>query len=242
MVKFTEHFDTYSLRARLRPALLVLFPAIVTIANVFPVTYKTVGTGLVSLASICGVLVLFSQAARFFGRKKEKKLYEIWGGLPTTLWLRHQNTNLDAMTKKRYHDFLVKHVPKLKLPNEKEEQKNQAKADDSYRSATKWLLEYTRDRKKYPLIFEENVNYGFQRNTLALKSIALCIIALCLVGTVFDVYLQFGLDLPLIKQGQIVSLGISLLAAIVWITVVTPDWVKDAADAYARALLAACEK
>lgn len=242
MVNLTEFFDTYSLRARLRPALLTLFPVLVTVATLFPITYKTTGAVIGSLAATCGVLVLFAQAARYLGRKKELALYERWGGMPTTVWLRHRDTNLDAMTKKRYYDFLVKKVPKLKLPTIKEEEKNPTDADDRYRSATKWLLEYTRDKKKFPLVFEENVNYGFQRNTLALKPIALVIVGLSIGGTMLDIYLRSGFDFSRIAQGSFISLGTSLLALIVWLTVVSSNWVKDAANAYTRALLASCDK
>lgn len=242
MAKFTEFFDAYSIRARLRPALLTLFPALVMVASLFPATYKTIGTAIGSLAITCGVLALFAQAARYLGRKKEVELYERWGGVPTTVWLRHGDTNLDSTTKKRYHTFLVKHVPKLKLPTAREEEKNPLDADDRYRSATKWLLEYTRDKKKFPLVFEENVNYGFQRNTLALKPIAIVVIALCIVGTVLNAYLRYGFDFSDIEMDSYISFGISFIALIVWLTVVTPDWVKDAAHAYARALLASCEK
>ena len=241
MVKLTEFFDTYSLRARLRPALLTLFPALATAASLFPKTYETMGAGLGSLAVTCGVLVLFAQVARYLGRKKEMKLYERWGGIPTTVLLRHRDTNLDPITKKRYHDFLVEHVSKLKLPTAKEEKKNPVNADNCYRSATKWLLEYTRDRKRFPLVFEENINYGFQRNTLALKPIALVIIALCISGTGLNIYMRPEFD-PSVGYGSFISLGVSFVALIIWIAVVSSDWVRDASDAYARALFASCDK
>lgn len=237
MVKLGDFFDEYSLRARLRPALLTLFPALVTIASLFPTTYKTMGTALGSLAITCGVLGLFAQAARYLGRRKELILYERWGGMPTTVWLRHRDINLDPMTKKRYHNFLLKHVPKLKLPTVEKEQENPKVADDCYRSATKWLLEYTRNKKTFPLVFEENINYGFQRNTLALKPTALVIIALCICGTVLDAKLESVFDLSSFEQGSFISLGVSFVALIVWLTVVSSDWVKDAANAYTRALL-----
>lgn len=241
MMKFAALFDPYSLRARLRPALLVLFPALVAIAMLYPGVYQSLGAVLGSLVLTCGVLALLAQAARYLGRKKEIALYRAWGGIPTTGWLRHRDARLDATTKRRYHTFLEKRVPDLKLPSAKDEQKNPTAADDSYRSATKWLLEYTRDKKKYPLVFEENVNYGFQRNTLALKPVALFVIALSIGGTLLDAYVKSGISFDALTQGTVIALAVSLLALIVWFTIVSADWVKDAADAYARALLASCD-
>jgi hypothetical protein len=42
-------------------------------------------------------------------------------------------------------------------------------ADSYYESAIKWLLEKTRDKKKYSMIFKENMGYGFRRNYLGIR-------------------------------------------------------------------------
>lgn len=148
--------------------------------------YQSLGAVLGSLILTCGVLALFAQTARYLGRKNETALYQAWGGIPTTGWLWHGDPRLDATTKRRHHAFREKRVSHLKLPSAKDEPKNPAAADGAYRSATKWLLKYTRDKKKYPLVFEDNMNYGFQRNTLALEAIALLIITSSITGTVLD--------------------------------------------------------
>src|SRR5271157_4065286 len=240
MTALASLFDRYSLNARLRPTLLALFPAFVTIAVLFPETYKTLSTTVVSFAVSCGVLVVLAGGVRRLGRAKEAQLFKKWGGMPTTAWLRHRDANLDPVTKTRYRSFLLAHVPNLTLPTREEEESAPDHADNCYRSATKWLLEYTRDTKKFPLVFEENINYGFARNCLATKPFALIVSILCLAAIGLHIWLN-----PTITwyadSGILVSLGAALGAFALWASLVSEKWVKDASDTYTRALLAACE-
>ncbi len=177
---------------------------------------------------------------RYLGRKKEQQLYKLWGGKPTTIWLRHSDRNLDALTKQRYHAFLSKQVLDLKLPSSSEEAANPLSADDCYESSVKWLLEYTRDKKKYPLVFEENINYGFHRNILALKPIAIAINLLCIGCILLGTYLQHHM-LTFTDVRSVAALSIPLVMLLFWVFLVSPDWVKSIAYAYARALFASCD-
>jgi hypothetical protein len=240
METISRLFDRYALNARLRPALLTLFPAFVTTAVLFPATYKTLTTTVVSLAVSCGVLMVATGAVRRLGRHKENQLYKSWGGMPTTAWLRHRDTNLDPQTKKRYHAFLLAHVPHLTLPTVEEEKHSPDDADSRYRSGTKWLLEYTRDKKRFPLVFEENINYGFARNCLAMKPFALGATVLCVAGIVLNIWMHPKM-IWYADSGTLVSLVVAFGALALWILLVSEKWVTDAAEAYTRALLAACD-
>jgi hypothetical protein len=239
-VSFADLFDRYSLNARLRPTLLALFPAFVTAASPFPATYNTASATVTSLAVSCGVLLLLASGTRYLGRKKERRLFESWGGKPTTAWLRHRDIHLDPLTKARYHTFLSAHVAGLTLPTPDEERAKPELADNCYESAVKWLLEHTRDSKRFPLVLTENINYGFARNLLAIRPVALAIAVLCLATTLLNVSLCQQAA-ALTDSGNVVALGVSLVAFMLWIALVSERWVKDAAFAYARALLASCD-
>ena len=241
MIDLTNLFDRYTRRARLYPALLTLFPVFVTILVLFPAVYKSVGSAIVSLAIGCGVLMFLTSNVRYLGRKKEQQLYKLWDGKPTTVWLRHRDRNLDALTKQRYHGFLSKHILVLKLPTPSEETASPISADDYYESAVKWLLEYTRDTKKYPLVFEENINYAFHRNILALKPIAIAINLICIGGILLNTYFQHHM-LTLTDISDVAALSIPLAMLLFWVFLVSPDWVKSIAYAYSRALFASCDK
>ena len=240
MIDFTNLFDRYARKARLYPALLTLFPVFVTILLLFPMAYTSIGSAIVSLAIGCGVLMFLASNVRYLGRKKEQQLYKLWGGKPTTIWLRHSDRNLDALTKQRYHAFLSKQVLDLKLPSSSEEAANPLSADDCYESSVKWLLEYTRDKKKHPLVFEENINYGFHRNILALKPIAIAINLLCIGCILLGTYLQHHM-LTFTDVRSVAALSIPLVMLLFWVFLVSPDWVKSIAYAYARALFASCD-
>lgn len=233
-------FEKYSYQARLRPALLTLFPVFMTIAVSLPAVYE-LARGLLSLAIACGVTVVFAHLVREYGRRIQEQLIEEWGNLLTTLYLRHADENLDVETKKRYHNFLQNNVPDWKTPTPGEELADQSNADSQYASAVRWLLEYTRDTKKFPLIFTENISYGFRRNTLGLKPIG---ILLSLASIAYSAWRLYGMNLELIFANHSALLAVGFISFVLflwWCCIVTKAWVRDAADAYAKALLAACD-
>lgn len=236
----SDIFDKYSLEAQLRPALLALLPLFLTIAVFGPVVY-TFATGLVGLVVACGLTTAFSHLARNRGRLIQKKLLKEWGGLPTALWLRHSDDNLDKHTKHRYFQFLEKNISEWHAPTQQEESADPIEADKRYGSATKWLLEQTRDKKKFDLVFKENVSYGFRRNCLGMKPAA---IALTLVAISIGLISLHTKSLSFLLQEripQIVVIASDFVILIWWAFGMTKTWVRDAADAYARALLATCE-
>ena len=232
--------DKYGFQARLRPALLSLFPVFVTVAVWAPALYEIAGS-LVGLAVACGLMVACSHFARMRGRTIQDRLVKEWGGLPTTLWLRQSDAHLEIETKQRYFDFFEKNVPNWIPPTPEEEAADPDRADSRYASAVRWLLEYTRDTKQYPLVFTENISYGFRRNALGLKSVAI-ILALASIG--YSAGMLYGATLGAILANQFPQLAVgvvSFLLLLWWTFGVTKSWVRDAADAYAKALLSACD-
>lgn len=253
MIEGLKLFDQYNRRARLYPALLVLFPTALMVACWFPNVITDVnGKSFILLFGSMGGLYLLASLSRVAGRKAEKRLLNKWGGWPTTILLRHRDSHLVAATKKRYHDFLKQNVPGIVFPTTEEEDENPAYADEIYVSAIEWLKEKRRGKDHY-LVLEENIEYGFRRNMLGLKWIA---VVLCFAAILISVGVAFpdeqSLDLKqLIDQLLLVpsSLSVAVVAALIvnlvalffWSFYVTDEWVREAGDQYARALLATCE-
>jgi FtsH-binding integral membrane protein len=107
-----------------------------------------------------------------------------------------------------------------------------------YEVATVVLREASRDRNAFPLVYEENCNYGFRRNLWGLKPVglSLTLVACLLLGAVLvKELLSTATASPV--------LGLAVAAAMVllmlWIGVVRPTWVRSTAFAYAERLLAA---
>ncbi len=242
MLGITSLFDDYGLRARLLPTLLVVLPAAAVVALVFPNIYATYARIFGSLGLVAVTLFFLAHVIRANGRALEKRLYAAWGGISTTAWLRHRDSRLDPITKARYHSFLESHVPHLKMPSADEEARDPEKADHAYASAVKRLLEDTRDTKKYKLIFDENVYYGFRRNTLAAKPIALSLLLLEIVLVASVAYGRHGFNFEDFDADTVAALFVAVVSSALWLLLVTKAWVQDGADAYARALLASCEQ
>lgn len=257
MIDLDRFLDRYNRQARLYPALLAFLPAILTLVIRYPPLLTSNATATVMTLSIsCGLLFLLTTVARSRGKIAERRLLKKWGGWPTTLWLRHSDTNLPPQTKARYHAALIKHVPGLNLPTADEERVNPIEvADNAYRSAVEWLKEYCRTHD-CPLVEKENAEYGFRRNLRGLRPLGVALTCVGLLATVAWSLFAAGLTVgDLLRPstwhalaGHEISgllLGtaaLNLVALVFWLCVVRDSWVRQAGDQYARALLASCDR
>lgn len=236
----SDYFDEYSLNARVRPSLLALLPPVLSIYVLFPKLYEEV-VGLVGLLLVFGLVTALSHFVRYRGKIAEKKLYASWGGKPTTSMLRQSNTVIDKVTKQRYYDFFRENINGWFPPLPEIESRNSDEADVFYESAVRWLLEKTRDTKKYRLLFKENISYGFRRNCYGIKwysvilSLASILILISDIAFPNFIEAQTNLDLSL----TVVALSTVLL--IWWTLLVNSGWVKDSSESYAIRLLSSCE-
>jgi hypothetical protein len=161
--------DEYTRNARLKPAFLVALPIALTVAVLGFKQSATEGT-LFGLASSLGFTFLLSQLVRDRGKAREPWLFKRWNGKPTTAMLRHGDTCLNVHTRARYHKRLSAMLPEISLPTAELEKANSAEADATYASCGDYLLSKTRDKERFQLLFQENVNYGFRRNLWAMKT------------------------------------------------------------------------
>jgi len=253
MIDFLKMFDSYNRQARLYPALLTFLPAILVLIVWFPALLLEDTKGvLLTLAGSTGLTFFMSDVARTRGRRLELRLLKQWGGWPTTLWLRHKDAHLDASTKQRYHAFLSGGRTNLVFPTANEEQANPDHADSVYSSAVLWLKEQCRG-DQFPLVEKENITYGFRRNLAGMKPIGISVCYGALTVSIAGIGVAVYGDPQLSISGYLSKswainypgiLGATLFAALcltAWIIVVRDDWVRDASDQYARALLANCD-
>ncbi len=237
-------FDPYDRKARLAPALLCALPLFVSLLLLVP-EVGTLWGAIGGLVLYCGGATLLTQVGRDRGKVQEPALYASWGGKPSVAMLRHFDTRLNAPTKNRYRNFLQRAVPGLALASPEEERTDPEAADDGYESANAWLLAQTRDRERFGLLFAENINYGFRRNVWALKPWAFCLQVIALVVVAFVAFefetgkssIQFRALAPELW----VSLMLIFVHAFFFVFKIRAAWVRPAADAYARQLLAACD-
>lgn len=228
-------FDRYSLQARLFPALIVFLPMAIGAMAWIP-KMDSLAKPLLGIVVGAGALILLAHISREAGKSVERKLIKRWGGWPTTLFLRFSDKTIDTESKMRYHKHLHELMPTTRFPSPEEELADPAGADVIYESCATILRSKTRDTTQFPLVFTENINYGFRRNLLGLKWLGVCIsvigIGACLAR------LQFGPNRQwLFEPLQLAGLAVCLGLLLIWLLVIRPTWVWSAAVDYAKRLI-----
>jgi hypothetical protein len=221
--------DEYSVKARVFPAFLVLLPLGICAAQ-----FVGFGSAIVAAFSAFGGAALLSfvlaQWSRDAGKLKEQTLYHRWGGIPTTTYLRHRNQRVGATVRTRVHQRLQRLVPDLILPSLIAEAENPEEADERYKAATKVLIQRTRDKEQYSVLFQELIDYGFRRNTWGLKSSAIASLIFVMILDALFIGLRFNLVF------NSITMIVFAACLAIWILFVTPDWVYRAAQSYAERL------
>ena len=231
--------DPYERKARVIPGLLVALPLLVPLLCVYGPKHPVL-TSVVGLLGGCGAIYALASVARGRGKRLEETLVKGWGGMPTTIALRHRDTFLDSISKQRYHAAMVAKLG-ISMPTAQEETADPAKADDTYVGATKRLRELTRGDKQ--LLLKENIAYGFHRNMLAMKPVGMLA---CLVGIVYGLLIAKVLQVtpphfapvnladPGLAAGLTLLISLALLAA--WLFYFDKEAVRRMGFVYAERL------
>lgn len=236
--------DSYELKARLFPGLLVLLPAILFLTVLYG-TKSPVVVGLGTVLAACGGPYLLSTFVRTWGQRAQDRLYRLWGAQPSTIMLRHRDTLLPQPTKLRYHQLASARFG-LVIPSAAEEHRDPEIADQAYAAAADALRPLTNDRKDFPFIFKELVAYGFNRNAYGSRWLGLCVALMTMAATFMHaeaLHLQHpyfsksGLD-----TAHIIVIVFALVVGLLWCAHFTAETVKLAGFSYARRLWEALEK
>lgn len=238
-MEILKFFDAYSIRARLFPAIVAAAPALAALT--FLISWDSFG--LSNLIATIGILVLLFAIADFSrarGRAIESRLYAEHGGMPSITMFRRNDGTIDAGSKDRYRNFLAGKLA-VAAPSPIDERADQSAADAFYGQCGNWLRQNTRDTKKFPILFGENITYGFRRNLLGLKALALCLNAIVLVVCTFILLrLSWNSDTPLGRR-TVAVLVVAAAHAGYMLLAVNRTAVRDAAMAYGRELILSCE-
>ena len=227
--------DPYERKARLYPALLVLSPAAAVAIAVFPSSLS----GLRSLATtvaMCGGLFLLAQLARSSGKRAEKALFASWGGKPSVTIFQHRDPRLSSVTKARYHKALATIGKGTKAPTAADEERDPSAADDTYLAWSDFLRVNARDNpKKYPLVFHENVGYGYCRNVWGMRPLG--IVSTGLLAALTGGYcLHKWRASGAVPEPLLGAAAFCVVLFLLWAFRFTSAWVRVPADAYAERL------
>jgi hypothetical protein len=230
--------DPYDRKARLYPALLLIFPGIIT-TIVYLQIFLSLLQLLVPIMISCGIPFLLTQFVRDKGKKEEAQLYKRWNGMPSVVIFRYCDNRLDIVTKIRYHEKLS-NICHTSLVSNEEEQSNKNEADATYTAWSSYLRGVTRNKTKYHLLFQENINYGFRRNAFGIRHFGIIISFTCFFLNILWLGSSYIKGFPF-TIGQFISVGVSILLLLCWQFVFTENWVRVPADAYAERLVEAVD-
>jgi hypothetical protein len=233
------NLDSYALRARLFPCLIVILPVSLVVIAFQPAESWAFNL-LAGAVTSFGLTFLLSQLGRDLGKKLEPKLFQKFGGVPTTLLFSHRHTKLDIESLNRYHRILEKFIPDLKMPTPQDEEELPETAYQKYETCTRFLREKTRDRMKFRLVFAENVNYGFRRNLLGMKpaGAVISLIGIIACGLILFYKTSVNVDRLILPS---ICLLINIYLFVWWILRIKVTWVETVAWEYANQLLSACD-
>ncbi len=241
--------DPYERRARTYPALLVLLPALTVAIAIYGPKASIVSTVATTAAS-CGGLYWMAETSRRLGHELELKLFEEWGGKPSTQLLRHRDGRIEWPTKQRYHSFIARRI-NIPFPTAEQESQDPRGADEVYQSGVRWLLNQTRANgdKNFDLLLKENIGYGFRRNMLGVKKVGISIAVMSAIwalayGGVVNLAGRPVLDIsavPRIVPNVALTLVVAFGMVVFWVFSATKASVRFAAFEYAEMLLRACD-
>lgn len=243
MSDLLSFFDKYTIKARFLPAAMTILPLLFLSASYLNLNKDIIGNIIVLLIASILVIYLLSNLARSLGKKEEERLLNNWGSFPTTQLLRHLDNKIDEVEKLEIHKNILSKF-NMRLPNRHEEELDPIQADKLYNVAITKAREFTRQDT---ILLNDNIYYGFMRNSLGLKiiALALCILTWIILLILFYThypYSEYGWKsladfIVQIRLSIWISLVCSLIAPIYWMFFITEKNVEEAAFRYARRLL-----
>lgn len=169
--------DAYEIQARVLPAMLVVLPVAVLVAQIGIskrawLTMIGWGAGLEIVLA-----VLTSKVGHALGARLQRRLEVEWGGLPTHAWLRPGDATRSEQQRKAWWKTLQAFTG---LDIEKASMENDAaEVDRVIADAVIAGRNKLKGNKKGELVQKSNIAFGFARNLAGMKWLALLICVVC---------------------------------------------------------------
>ena len=226
------NFGPYNFRARISVGIIFLAPWLLELYLLIPEIHDLSSTLIIAIIiyGICNLVIVY---CRIPGVKAMKKCFPYL--LPAQEFLLPSSSKIDTVTKQRYYKFLSEHIDEFKISN------NDTEMFPYVSTAVTWLISKTRDSRKFPLIAEENANFGFSYNLLGLKTYGITISCIGLIANAILMYLFFTNSISINISRILVGFVLHFLFLLLWIFIITKKLVVSSGQKYARALLSACD-
>lgn len=230
------YLDEYDRKARLIPGLLVTLPVAVAVVALGLKAQPAVATIAGLLSALGGPFVVVS-AVRTRGLAMQDRLFKEWNGAPTTHGLRHAGNEWPKARRDHWRSETDR-ATGMTLPDAAHEVADPVESDGTYETAVAQLRNRTRDKRKFPLVFQELRNFGYERNLLAVRSMGatLCTVSMVVIAAVLvlqTVKHYHGLSEVSLVVGVLADLGILAF----WLLVPSKDRTWLVGRRYAEQLL-----
>lgn len=227
----------YDMQARLTPAILASLPVFLLVTQL--ISSLNISFGISSAIGVMAATGFQKYAAlivRKRGKDLENSLFEKWGGKPTTAMLRHRDQRVNAYTKVRYHAALGRLNFGFSMPSEADENSDALDADKKYEAAMDEIRRIAKNNK-ISAVQRENTSYGFARNLLAMRPVAIQIGVFALLFISINEGLRINGIISMASPVALIFAFGLFVYVLGWILFVNEGIVKRQAEAYAQELL-----
>ena len=231
-------FDEYERKARLTPGLLTIAPLTILIATLGLKAYPAVATAGAVVVAAGGSFAL-AVLVRHLGRELEPALWDSWGGSPTTSRLRTRDPSDNSVLRSQRR-AAIQQFTGISLLDQEQEARDPAAADEHIVAAVHQVRRLGQD-DRYPLIRQENIHYGFERNLYGVRWVGRGVSAVCvltLLGVLLVSPPAIG-DTKLSSAAVAAGLALDVAFLLAWCLIPSLKRTRLAADRYAEQLLQA---
>lgn len=223
--------DRYERKTQLLPGAIAASPLSLTLASVAAVHMPWYGTSGVFVGAELLFTFLLGYLARACGRAVETTTWAVWGGPPTTRWLRPSDTTCSEQQKSRWRG-VIHRITGLRIPATVADDRPEAEIDRVTNDAVRQLRNTLRNKPVASLVQTHLEDYGLARSLLGLRWhwfwAAVVSVVLCLALFPFGEKPFVGLAVSVISLVLALLIGQQL-----------PGQFRRCADRYAESLFVA---
>lgn len=182
--------DSYDLKARYAPALIISLPVLITLWTTFLPEMQSISKVVGGLLSTA-ILYFLSVLVRAYGKNFESNLWEMWGGAPSTQVVSWNNQRIGENLKKKYHECVRKYS-NLTMPTKEDEKDDPEKAAAMIADAFRIVKGVIRKKDKDGLWSIANSEYGFARNLYGSRILWLILSIVSLIVSGFYLWVNYS--------------------------------------------------
>lgn len=220
--------DSYELKARYAPALLLSLPIMITFWTCFQPEIEAITKAISAVLS--GVIFYaVSTGVRSRGFQIQPTLWQSWGGAPSTVIVSWRNTTIGDDLKAQYHEAVNVHL-NLPMPTRADEEVNSDKAMKMIDQAFERVKGLIRAEDKTGLWSIANADYGFARNLYGCRILWLILCAIMTGVSALFLVLRFS---NLVLFGFMLNVT-TLIGCVLLGWLILPKLTKQVAFRYAE--------